>query len=244
MKVNRTRYIGTSVVLTSATKCAPYRERALTLLNAKFLAHKTVHFQVMESQKRRNEIYRKVCCDLKMPAATMTGTSPIDYKRCFTVGGANCQIDDEAVEDMFDCVLNIAEINSPSHIFTMDSAERFKMAAFRAIQYNRTHIGFALHRLEEEEHVFELANKQTGDRLFREMKKIIPESHTIKDEIVTMAYSLTHAASDRVDAVYMTNVEALTDSGAKKKIALTTKRVLKLGDRDCPEVNHLSETYF
>ena len=174
----------------------------------------------------------------------MTGSTPIDYKPSFTVGGANCQIDDEAVEDLFDCVLTTAGIDSPSHIFTVDSAERFKMAAFRAILYNRTHLGFALNRLEYEEHSFELANEQIGDKLFREIKKVIPESHAIKDEITSMAYSLTHAAADRVDAVYITNVDAFADSDTRKKVTLTSRKVLKLGNRDCPEVDHLSETYF
>src|SRR5688572_28318148 len=128
MKVDRTRYVGGSVILCSSTKCAPYRERAARLILEKFLAHEDVFKQVDGFHRRRNQVSKVVMSKLYADEAIqeMVGKTPFDYRTCFTMGGSADQpLDNEALEDLFDCILSVLNME-PLDVFTAETADRFR----------------------------------------------------------------------------------------------------------------------
>src|SRR5437773_4495369 len=128
MKVDRTRYIGGSVILCSSTKCAPYREKAARLILENFLAHEDVFKQVDGFRKPRNQVYKVVMDKLYAANAIeeMVGKNPVDYRTCFTIGGSADQpLDNEALADLFDCILSVLDMHQLD-VFTAETAERFR----------------------------------------------------------------------------------------------------------------------
>ena len=128
MKANRTRYIGCSVILASATKGIPYRERAMKLVGGDFRAHSSVTTQIKRFRDRRNIIYAKVIGNLcDGDCSVMVGKTPLDWKTCFTVGGTNSPMDNAWAEQLFDCILDAVGIG-PAHEFTRKTAPYVELA--------------------------------------------------------------------------------------------------------------------
>ena len=246
MKVDRTRYIGCSVVLASSTKGIPYREKAERLVKDKFRTHTSVLQQVSVFHARRKVIYRKILIDLwsKDSIRKMIGKMPIDFKTCFTAGGsADYPLDNAAAEQLYDCVLDILGIRQTDE-FTSTTAERFRLEAAKAIRYNKMNLGLALVQLEKEGRLFDLDDHAKGDKLYHKIRKATPDGNILKDEIKAMAYAIVHASSAGIDAVYITGEDIFDDSSLMSKIGKAQKEVLKLSPQDCLEIAHLSKTWF
>ena len=245
MKIDRTRYIGGSVVLCSSSKFSSYRQRAVRLVVEDFRAHTEVRDHVLIFRKRRDLVYRKIMSTLYgSDILKMVGTMPIDYKTCFTVGGsADHPMDNQALEGLFDCILENLGLY-PTTVFTAESAEAFRVEAGSAIRQNKMQLGLALNELEKEEHQFDLAGDEGADKLYNKLRTVIPKEKTMKDEIKTMAYSVAHAASNAVDAVYITCEDSMEEQAVLKKVGKVVGQVMGMKPDICPQVAHISQTFF
>jgi len=243
LKANRTRYIGCSVVLASATRGTPYRERAVKLVGGNFRAHSSVRAQIRRFRDRRNIIYAKVIGDLcDGDCSVMVGKTPLDWKTCFTVGGTNSPMDNAWAEQLFDCVLNAVGIK-PYNEFTRKTAESFCMEAGRATRYNRMMLCKALMELGKEGRSFDFTDSK-AKKLYTKLKNVVPTSHLQKEEVESMSYSVAHAASSGIDAVYYTSEDSFDDVDTRAKVEKAIKEVLRLAPQDCPEVLHISASWY
>lgn len=246
MKIERARYIGCSVVLCASSKFAPYRQRAVQLIADDFRAHSEVREHVAVFKKRRGLVYAKIISALYSAddAQVMVGKTPADYRTCFTVGGsADHPMDNQALEGLFDCILDSLGLE-PTSVFDKQTGESFRKEAVSAIRQNKLQLGFALNELEKEERQFDLADDEGGEKLYKKLRVVVPNDRLLKDEIREMAYSVAHAASNGIDAVYITSEDDIGKRTVLKKIGNVVSQVLRQEPDVCPQVAHVSETYF
>jgi len=222
-----------------------YKKRVEAILNNPFLIPDYIPNTIYEISKRRKKIYFELMKTLapQKGISILVGKMPIDFEHIFRHGSTGHRIDDEYLQLLFERILMNLGME-PIDRFNEHTALQFRRAIFRAIQSNKTELGFYSHKLQTGDYSFKpITNSNSIKKIQTQLRKIIPNSQHYKLEIKCMSDCIIHGMSTGVECIVVTSLDCVENPRISSKCNSSIANILNVSPDECPEIRSLSKCF-